>query len=70
MKELVLRVEGMHCESCENRIKNVLGDLDGVLEVVANHHEGIVKVKLLKEGDKDAIIAAILDLGFEVLESL
>lgn len=29
MKEIVLKVEGMMCSRCENRVKNSLKNIDG-----------------------------------------
>ena len=44
MKNVVIRVNGMHCSGCENRIKNILSDIEGVEEVKANYKDGIVTV--------------------------
>ena len=30
MKEIVLKVNGMMCGGCENRVKNVVQNIDGV----------------------------------------
>ncbi len=68
MKELSLKVEGMHCSGCENRVKNALELIDGVDEVSANHENGIVSIKLSKEVSLDEIKEAIKDLGFEIKE--
>ncbi|MBQ9266690.1 MAG: heavy-metal-associated domain-containing protein [Clostridia bacterium] len=68
MKELELNVSGMHCTGCENRIKNVLGGIDGVKEVEANFETG--KVKVISEGDIDLeeVKERIEDLDFKVIE--
>ena len=65
MKEINLKVKGMHCEGCENRIKNSLNTIDGVDEVIANHVDGTVLVKTNKEVDLEEIKERIEDLGFE-----
>ena len=65
MKEINLKVKGMHCEGCENRIKNSLSTIEGVDEVIANHVDGTVLVKTNKEVDLDEIKERIEDLGFE-----
>ena len=49
MKEINLKVNGMHCKGCENRIKNLLSTIDGVDEVIANHINGTVVIKANKE---------------------
>ena len=67
MKELVLNVDGMMCEGCENRVKNVLSQIDGVESVVASHKEKIVKVTLSHDLDENVIKERIEDIGYEVI---
>ena len=69
MKEINLKVNGMHCKGCENRIKNLLSTIDGVDEVIANHINGTVVIKANKEIDLKKISEIIDDLGFEVEEN-
>lgn len=65
MKEINLKVKGMHCEGCENRIKNSLSTIEGIEEVIANHIDGTVLIKTNKELDIEDIKEKIEDLGFE-----
>lgn len=66
--ELLFNVEGMMCAGCENRVKTALGEIDGVDEVVANHENGTVLVKMNKEVSKEDIAEVIENLGFDVKE--
>ena len=66
--EIKLKVKGMRCEGCENRIKNSLEMLDEVKEVNANHNTGEVLIKLSQDVNIDKIKELIIDLGFEVEE--
>ncbi len=68
MKEIELKVEGMHCKGCENRIKNALGTINEVKNVEANHENGKVKVFLKKEIDINQIKEKIENLDFKVAE--
>ena len=68
MKEIFIKVNGMVCTGCENRVKNALLDLDGVESVNADHIKGEVSVKLNGEVDKLAIEEKIEDLGFDVIK--
>ena len=68
MKEVVIKVEGMVCGGCENRVKNALKTLDGVDSVEASHENGIVKVNLDDSVDVNKIKEKIEDIGFEVKE--
>lgn len=68
MKNIVIRVNGMHCSGCENRIKNVLSDIEGVEEVKANYKDGIVTVNANENIDVSILNEKIEDLGFNVEE--
>ena len=67
MKEIEVKVNGMMCTGCENRVINALSSLDNVKNVEASHIEGIVKVILNEEISIDIIKEKIEDLGFEVI---
>lgn len=66
MKETIIKVQGMACEGCENRIQNALKNMEGIEKVVANHKEGTVTVTA-NETLINMIKEKIEDLGFEVL---
>lgn len=68
MKEVVIKVEGMMCSGCENRVQNALKEIEGVDTVVANHEEGTVKVTLASDVDVTVLNETIEDLGFDVKE--
>lgn len=67
MKEIKIKVKGMHCSGCENRIKKVLESLDEVESVSASSSKGEVTVTLNKEINLELIKEQIEDLGFEVI---
>ncbi len=68
MKETKIKVNGMVCEGCENRVKNALSTIDGIESIEANHKTGIVTVMSNKEIEMSTIEEKIDDLGFEVVE--
>lgn len=68
MKELILNVEGMMCEGCENRIKNAVGSIDGVVDIAPNHKTGIVKVIVRENVTESMLKEKIEDIGFSVKE--
>ena len=65
--EITLKVEGMSCEGCENRIKNALKNIDGVKEVLASHEKKEVKIISNDDMDKEIFIQKIEDIGFKVV---
>ena len=68
MKETIIKVEGMVCGGCENRVQNALKTIEGVESVVADHTNGIVTVTAKEEVSINAMKETIEDLGFEVKE--
>ena len=66
MKEIILKVTGMMCEGCENRIQNAVKNMEGVETVVANHQEGTVNLSLNENADISKIKEKIEDIGFTV----
>lgn len=58
-------VDDIHCGGCERTIRTLVGDVAGVLEVVADHRTNQVVVSYDESQVDDAAIrAAILDSGF------
>ncbi len=68
MKEIKIKVNGMVCEGCENRVKNALSTIDGVESVEASHKTGIVTVMSNKEIERSVIEDKIDDIGFETVK--
>ena len=62
-----IKVKGMVCHGCENRIKNALSQIEGVNKVNADHEKGIVTIKTKDNLDLNLIYEKINDLGFEVI---
>jgi Cu2+-exporting ATPase len=68
MKETIIKVEGMVCNGCENRVKNALKNISGVEEVIADHTTDIVKVTSNEEVLENTITEKIEDLGFDIVK--
>ena len=68
MKEINLKVEGMACTGCENRIQKVLENIEGVQKVEAHHENGTVKVTCKENVNEELLIEKIDTLGYEVIE--
>jgi copper chaperone CopZ len=67
MKKIELKVDGMMCTGCENRIQNAVKNIEGVTEVKANHTDKTVKITVSTEVSDDEIKNVIEDLGFDVI---
>ena len=68
MKEINIKVKGMMCEGCENRIKNAVSSIDGVIDVSAKHDTGIVKIIARENVTEDMVKEKIEDLDFTVVK--
>ena len=66
MKETIIKVKGMDCGGCENRVKNALRQIEGVENVEANFETGNVRVNSDENVTKEEIENTITDIGFEV----
>ena len=61
-----LKVSGMHCNHCVDKITRFVGEVDGVSEVSVDLEAKIVCVDYETPATLEAIKEAILDSGFEV----
>lgn len=68
MEKIIIKVKGMVCNGCENRIKNAIEQIEGVKQVIADYKKGIVTIELNSKVNKDIIYDKIENIGFEVLD--
>ena len=66
MKEVVLKIKGMHCEGCSTRLEKVLNNQDGVEEANVSLEDAKADVKYDENQiGLDELKEAIEDAGFE-----
>ncbi len=63
--KVVLTVEGMHCENCQNRVANALNRMDGVAAEV-NWKTKRAAVSLDRPVSDGKLRAAVENLGYKV----
>ncbi len=70
--KIEIRISGMSCTGCENRVENVLKNIENVESVNANYNTGIVEIETnnIKNLDIDMIKETLEDLGYDILEVL
>lgn len=69
MKNIDLKIEGMHCEGCAKRLEKVLNNVEGVETAKVIFEEKCASVEYKEEKlDIEEIKEAIVDAGFEVIE--
>lgn len=64
-----LKIQGMSCGHCENRVKNALAEL-GITVVEISAKEDMAKVEINDESMIDEIVDAIEDAGYDVISVL
>ena len=67
MKEIKLKIEGMHCTGCSNRLEKVLNNVDGVesAKVSLEEKKADIKYDETQISEKE-LIEAVEDAGFKV----
>ena len=70
--KIEIRISGMSCTGCENRVENILKNIENVKSVNANYNTGIVEIETndIKNLDIDVIKETLEDLGYDILEVL
>lgn len=67
MDQVQLRVSGMTCTACEQRIQKALSRVDGVVRSSADHQAGQVRVVFdAARTSERAVRATIEQAGYEV----
>lgn len=66
MKEIKLKIEGMHCTGCSTRLERVLNNLEGVEEAKVSLEEKQTTIKFDEtKTNIENIKEAIADAGFK-----
>ena len=66
MKEIKLKIEGMHCAGCSNRLEKILNNVDGVESAKVSLEEKSADIKYNEEEvEVNTILQEIEDAGFK-----
>lgn len=65
ISEKIIKIEGMHCDNCVNRVKRALNKIDGVSARV-NLKKGEATVQLDRDVEDEVLIRAIENQDFQV----
>jgi copper chaperone CopZ len=65
--KITLKVKGMHCDGCENRVQKMVSEMTGVIKVNADHQTGDVEVRVIPAVSEKEIKEKITHLGYEVI---
>jgi Cu2+-exporting ATPase len=65
--EKIIKVEGMMCPHCEAHASAACKALDGVVDAVASHKDGTVRLTLSKDVSNDTFKTVIEDAGYKFI---
>ena len=66
MREIKLKIEGMHCAGCSNRLEKILNNVDGVESAKVSLEEKSADIKYNEEEVVlNTILQEIEDAGFK-----
>lgn len=66
MKEIKLKIKGMHCEGCSNRLEKILNNVDGLESAKVSLEEKLADIKYNEEEvELNTILQEIEDAGFK-----
>ena len=63
-----MKIDGMMCKHCEERVKKILEGLDGVVEAEVSHEKGTAIVTLAKDVDNSVLKNAIEAQDYPVID--
>lgn len=65
MAEETFTVGDIHCGGCERTIQTLMGDIDGVEQVNADHRSNSVAVTYDEQRiSRGSVVAALIDTGY------
>lgn len=66
MKEIKLKIEGMHCTGCSGRLEKVLNNTDGIEKAKVSFENKVAEIKFDENTTSEKEIKeAIEDAGFK-----
>ena len=63
-----LKIEGMMCQHCQMHTKKALEAVEGVISAEVSFKDGSAKVTLNSEVADEALIKAVTDEGYKVID--
>lgn len=64
----ILKIEGMSCGHCENRVKSALTSVEGLELIRVSASEDLAEINVADEEMLTAAIDAIEDAGYDVID--
>lgn len=66
MVKIIMEVEGMHCQMCENRVNNAVKAIVAPQSITSSAKDNRTEFVAAEAPDEAAVRAAVEDMGFTV----
>lgn len=66
MLKIIMEVEGMHCQMCENRVNNAVKAVAAPQSISSSAKDNCTEFVVSQAPDEAAVRAAVEDMGFSV----
>lgn len=66
MVKVIMQVEGMHCQMCENRVNNAVKAIAAPQSITSSAKDSKTEFVAAEAPDEAAVRAAVEDMGFSV----
>ncbi len=66
MKKIIIEVDGMMCNMCENHVNEAVRNNFNVKKVTSSHKKGVTEILTEDSIEKDSLTKVISDLGYTV----
>ena len=63
----VIKIEGMSCGHCENRVKNALSGVEGIKIIRVSASEDLAEIEITEDAQLQMAVDAIEDAGYDVV---
>jgi len=63
--KMKLKISGLHCDGCSNRVKTALESISGVTTASVDHNTGLAEINTPDgEADFNQLITAVENIGY------
>ncbi|MET3601307.1 copper ion binding protein [Martelella mangrovi] len=65
-EKMTLKIEGMGCSKCVDKVEKALGDIDGISEIEVSLDNNAASFALAAPATRESAVEAIEDVGYDV----
>lgn len=66
-EKVTLKIEGMGCSKCSDKVTKALGSIDGISAVAVSLDDNAASFELAAPATRDQAVEAVEDAGYDVV---